>query len=134
MKDLKKESETESNTDSTELFWNKSESNIQLDNNVNDTPSAEAPYLTKKSLFSSAVNNLNICKYDEDDQDNSCHPIELYMNDYNPIKSPKNDNLFGVTDMFNWNEVFNMSSNYVNPQNDDYPVCDYFKLLEDPMY
>jgi hypothetical protein len=108
--------------------------NTQPGSNVNDIPSAEAPYLTKKSLFSSAVNNLNICKYNEDARDNSCHPIEMYMDDYNLIKSPKNDDFFDVTEMSNWNEVFNMSSNYVNPQNEDYPVCDYFKLLEEPMY
>jgi hypothetical protein len=132
MKDVKEDSEN--NIDLTELFWNKSESNIQSGSNISNTTSAEAQYLTKKSLFSSTVNNLNICKYDEDAQDNSCHPIEMYMDDYNPFKSPKNDDFFGVTDMFNWNEIFNMSSNYVNPQNDDYPVCDYFKLLEKSMY
>jgi hypothetical protein len=133
MKDLQPEKkfETESNFDFTEMFWNYSEeSNKQLDSSVNDCLLAETPCIQKKSLFCSDV---NFCKYDGDRLDNSGYPIELCINDYNPIMSPKNDDLFGITDMYNWNEVFNVSSNYLNIQQDDYPTCDYVKYLEDPL-
>jgi hypothetical protein len=114
------------------MFWNNSEvSNKQLDGSVNDCLLAEASCIQKKSLFCSDV---NFCKYDGDKLDNSGHPIELCINDYNPIMSSKNDDLFGITDMYNWNEVFNVSSNYLNIQQDDYSACDFVKYLEDPLF
>jgi hypothetical protein len=137
MKDLQlviSKSENESNIDFTRLFWQTSESNEQLDGNENNTLSAEASCLSKKSLVSSDANNINFCKYDEDVLDNFCHTIELYRNDYSPIKLSQDDNPLSVTDMYTWNEVFNMSSNYLHSQYDDYPVCDYFGLLEKSNY
>jgi hypothetical protein len=128
MKDLQpeKKSDTESNFDLTELFWNKSESDKRLDNNTNDILLADATNLLKKSLSSTDVNNLNYFKPDE----HELHS-ELYMNDYNQIISPDDNIMSSPTDIYNWNEVFNVRPNYLYSKYDDYPVCDYFKLLDE---
>jgi hypothetical protein len=133
MKDLKKKSEAESNIDFPESCWEISKSDKEVDGGVNDIASTKASCLTKESLFSSNANDLNFCrKYDDGDLDHSSRPIELFMSDYNPIRSPKNNNLFSTSEMNQWNEVFDFSSIYLRQQQEEYPACDYFKLLEEP--
>jgi hypothetical protein len=131
MKDLQpdKKSDSQSNDDLIELFWNKPESNKHLDSNINDILLADAPDLLKKGSFYFDVNNFDSCKYDEDELHS-----ELYMNDYQQTISPEDNIMFNPTDNYNWNEVFNVSSNYLHSQHDDYPVCDYFKLLDESYY
>jgi hypothetical protein len=124
-----KKPDTESNFDLTELFLNKSESDKHLDSDVNHILLVDATNLLKKSLSSTDVNNLNYCKSDE----HELHS-ELYMNDYNQIISPDDNIMSSPTDIYNWNEVFNVRPNYLYSQFDDYPVCDYFKLLDESYY
>jgi hypothetical protein len=123
------EHETESKTDITEVFWNKSECSDKY--NVNDISSSEA--VSRNSLFSS-VNKMNCCKYDRDELDNSYHPIEEYMANCNQTIIANDDSSLGNTDLYSWNKVFNISSDNLHPHRDDFPVCDYFKILEESNY
>jgi hypothetical protein len=136
VKDLQPDKKSESiNTDLTD-FWNKSESSVKFDSKVDGSFSAaEANCLPKKSLFNYNVNDFNFCKNEEDELDNSSHPIDLFNNGFNPIylQEEEDNNMYGITDAFNWNEVFNMSSNYLNPQLEDNQV-DYFNLLQEQNY
>jgi hypothetical protein len=123
------EFETESKTDLTEVFWNKSE--CYYKDKANGVSSSKT--FSKTNLFSS-VNNMNFCKYEKDELNNSCHPIEVYMTDCNQTIFANDDSSLGNTDLHIWNKVFNISSDYLHPQRDDIPVCDYFKMLEESNY
>jgi hypothetical protein len=119
------EHETESKTDLTEVLRNKPE--CSYNNKANGVSSSNS--ISKINPFSS-VNNMNCCKYEKDELNNSCHPIELYMTDCNQILFPNDDCSLGNTGLYSWNKVFNISSDYLHPQCDDIPVCDYYKMLE----
>jgi hypothetical protein len=84
--------------------------------------------------FNKISNNFGFCDYfDDDNDDDECNP-------YNPLRGttselsksvPADESVSGLLDIYNWNEIFNISSNYLNQQQEENIAPDYFNVFQE---